>query len=43
MNGDGCDSNCRLENNANTPNPSCGDGIVDIDLGETCDDGNTVS
>src|ERR1700687_4033659 len=25
-----------------TPPPGCGNGVVDFNLGETCDDGNTV-
>jgi cysteine-rich repeat protein len=43
-----CGTNTQLVNgqcvpNATCPPPSCGDGIVDFDTGEACDDGNVIT
>ena len=39
--GDGCSATCQTEGGGGTPNPVCGNGI--LESGEQCDDGNTAS
>ena len=49
--GDGCSSSCEVEPGYNCTMPGmactkiefCGDGALNLDIGEQCDDGNTVS
>jgi large repetitive protein len=36
---DACSNQCTV--NFVTPDPVCGNGIIDLDAGEECDDGNT--
>lgn len=44
MSADGCSSTCQCESSSCSPPASvCGDGRLDVALGETCDDGNTLN
>lgn len=44
MSGDGCSSTCQCEDSScGAPASVCGDGKLDVALGETCDDGNTLN
>ncbi len=44
QNGDGCSSTCRCENSAcGQPASVCGDGKLDVALGEECDDLNVIN
>lgn len=53
VSGDGCSANCRIESGWNCTQKdetgksvcvqTCGNGVVESEYGETCDDGNTAS